>query len=130
LKRLLTLLLLAVASAALVAGCGSGESSDDSSQTASGSGPVKPEIQAERTAATLKSTDDWGRFKIKKIEPNNGGFTVQTSLPPGQNSIAAVDQLCQILYAGDPPMVKASQPILVFGTGPEPLSGKSCGQGP
>jgi hypothetical protein len=79
---------------------------------------------------SLQLDGDWKRFRIRQIELNDRGYTVLTSLPPGEASIRQVDRFCRMLLAGDPPRVDAPGGILVFGTGPEPLSGRSCGQGP
>ena len=78
----------------------------------------------------LKVIGEWQRYGIKRVEPNNGGYTIETALPPGQASIRKVARLCERILGGDSPLVDAPAGLLVFGTGPEPLSGKSCGQGP
>lgn len=87
-------------------------------------------VQLATLRTNLQVTGRWEQYRIKRIEPNNGGYTIQTSLPPGQDSIGKVNRLCEDLLGGDPPEVDSPGGLLVFGTGPEPLSGESCGQGP
>lgn len=87
-------------------------------------------VQLATLRTNLKLTGRWRQYRIRRIEPVDGGYTVHTSLPPGQASIEKVDQFCEDLLGGDPPEVLAPGGLLVFGSGTEPLSGESCGQTP
>jgi len=137
-RAILAVIFLAVAGAAALLGI---ESKSEEEKREEALAKVSESVDGTADAASrgvdlyflrlsLEASGEAKRFKIRRIEPNDGGYTISTTLPPGEASIRKVDRLCRELLGGDPPRLEAPDGILVFGTGPEPLSGESCGQGP